>query len=201
VNDLISTIEIALFILLPLILVFKRMGVRSGRLIALVALLYLAWFATYALLHELCHLAGIWITGTEVVEYQMMPHFWRGDYKTGYIRSNYESDLKEFMVVIMPYARDVLFALTGWLIVRTACIKRPLVAGLVLVFFFLSPVYDLFNNYVAYAMGFRNDFHAMTPLLGRGWTMILGVIMTLVTAVIAVLVIRTRFWRGNHGPG
>jgi hypothetical protein len=54
-EQLIATIELALIIVLPLILFYRQMKLAPGNIFLKVVLLYLTWFFTYALLHELCH--------------------------------------------------------------------------------------------------------------------------------------------------
>jgi hypothetical protein len=86
--DVLVTIELALILVLPLIVFYQRRGVGYRLYLVYVISLYLIWFATYALLHEASHLFGSWITGARIGDYRLIPHFWEGDLKTGYVNAS-----------------------------------------------------------------------------------------------------------------
>ena len=86
-NNIISAIEIALIIILPLIIFYQRRKLKPIIYFRNVVLLYLIWFLTYGLMHELCHMIGVWLVGVKILDYQLMPHFWLGEYKTGYVEA------------------------------------------------------------------------------------------------------------------
>jgi hypothetical protein len=176
---LLSVIEIAIFIVLPLIIFFKRRGMSPRYYVPAIFFLYLAWYLTYALLHEASHLVGIWLTGTEITDYQLIPHFWKGDFNTGFIRSDYQSEKDEFFIVIAAYLRDILFLIAGaWLLSITRYNKIYLIA-LILTFFLLSPLYDIVNNYSAYLFGAQNDFYALGRVSSRLFANIAGISFSL----------------------
>ena len=69
-GDLLSIVEIALFIILPLIYFYQRSNWSYQKYIPVLILLYLVWYATYALLHELGHYTGALLLNVEVIDYQ-----------------------------------------------------------------------------------------------------------------------------------
>jgi hypothetical protein len=159
--EFMNTIEIALFIILPLIIYFQRSKLKMRVYILNVIFLYLIWFFTYALLHELMHLLGAWISNGNVIHYQLMPKFWKGDTSTGFVETIYSSHIQEFFIVLLPYARDVIFTLIGCLIMRKTIIRNYFFRGLILIILVLSPAFDVVNNFVPYLFGALDDFNAL----------------------------------------
>jgi len=106
---IISAIEIALLIILPLIKFYQRSKLTRKQYIINIALLYLIWYFSYSVLHEFSHTFGSWITGTKILDYQLIPHFWEGDFKTAYIDTQFENNIQAVVSVIMPYLRILFF--------------------------------------------------------------------------------------------
>lgn len=184
-----NVLEIALLIILPLIIFYQRNNCSSKIYIKNIFVLYLIWYTTYALLHELSHLVGAWMTGANVVDYQLIPHFWKGDFKTGYVKTIYSSMEEEFFIVILPYIRDVLFAIFGCLIIWKKKFSNSLLIGFILVIFIFSPVYDVINNYVSYLCGALNDFNAIKITTNRLTTNIIGIVFSLITICVGLFAI------------
>jgi hypothetical protein len=178
-EQLIATIELALIIVLPLILFYRQMKLAPGKIFLKVVLLYLTWFFTYALLHELCHVCGSWITGAEIVEHRLVPHYWEGDYKNAYVKSIFTNDTQGFISPFSPYFRDLIFLGTGYFLLRRRKLTGSFADGLIIVLFVLSPIYDVFNNYFGFVLGARNDFNAMNKVAGMVWTNAIGLLFTL----------------------
>lgn len=178
-GDLLSIIEIAFFIILPLIFFYRRSNWSYQKYIPVLIFLYLIWYSTYALLHEVGHYAGALLLNVEVIDYQLMPHFWEGEYKMGFVRSAYENNVQEFIIVILPYIRDLLFLLAGYLIFRKKTFQNLFIAALILLIFVLSPLYDIANNYFAYVFGALNDFNALKETTSPIMAHLIGSVFTL----------------------
>jgi hypothetical protein len=178
-DNLINTIELALIIILPLILYYQKIQISFKTYVFYIMLLYLIWFATYSLLHELCHVFGSWITGAEITEYQLIPRFWDGDYKNGYVQSELENRYQLFISPIFPYLRDMFFLFIGYMVLKRIKNNYPFVAGLVLILFVLSPLYDVFNNYIAFVLGAKNDFYCISGVIGSLGVHAIGLLFTL----------------------
>jgi hypothetical protein len=158
---LIVTIEIALLIILPLIIFFKRSEWNYRSYIFIIPVLYLIWYLSYALLHELSHMLGVWISGKEIYNYQLIPHFWEGEFGKGFVNYNYQGDKKDFLIIILPYIRDIIFLLIGYRILKKRKIKQSFWLGLILIMLIFSPLFDISNNYIAFLMGSMNDFNSL----------------------------------------
>ena len=185
-NNIINTIELALLIIFPLIFYYQRIQKSYKTYIFYIVILYLIWFTTYSLLHELCHVFGSWITGANVTDYQLIPRFWEGDFKNGYVQSELENEYQLFFSPISPYLRDIIFLFIGYIFLKMVKIKYSFITGLVLILFVLSPLYDVFNNYFAFVIGAKNDFYSVRVAIGSFGVHTIGLLFTL-TGVVVLL--------------
>jgi hypothetical protein len=184
-NNFINTIELALIIILPLILYFQRVQIGYKNYVY-AAILYLIWFVTYSLFHELCHVFGSWITSAKITDYQLIPRFWEGDFKNGYVKSDLQNGYQLFFSPFSPYLRDMILLFIGYVILKRVIITHSFVTGLVIILFVLSPLYDVFNNYFAFVLGAKNDFYCIKGTIGSFLTHLIGSLFTL-TGIIVVL--------------
>lgn len=184
-SNIINTVELAVFLILPLILYYQKMQISARIYIPYIAAIYFIWFATYALLHESCHVLGSWITGARIMECRLIPHFWEGDIKNAYVQSELVNKYQLFFSPIFPYLRDILFLYIGYIILKRYTIKNSFITGLVLTVFVLSPIFDVFNNYFAFALGAKNDFYCISGVIGQMGVHVIGLFFTL--AGLAVL--------------
>jgi hypothetical protein len=178
-ENVIVTIELALLIVLPLVIFYQIISKSLKSYIFYVVILYLIWFATYSLLHELCHMFGSWITGAKIKDYQLIPRFWKGDYKNGYVDSVFENGFQSFISPISPYFRDLIFLFIGYIVLKRKKITNTFLTGLILILFVLSPLFDVFNNYFAFVLGAKSDFNAIKGTIGYFGTHTIGLLITL----------------------
>jgi hypothetical protein len=189
-NYLIHMVEIALLIILPLILFYQRSNWIYKNYILNIVLLYIIWYVTYALLHELCHMLGVWMTGKKILDYQLIPKIWISDFRTGYVNYNFNSDSRDFVIIIMPYVRDIIFLLIGFIILRKKIIKNSFVIGLILILLILNPLYDIIDNYSAYLFGALNDFNALKMTSSNFISNFVGISFSLIAIITTLLIFK-----------
>jgi hypothetical protein len=187
-RNIISVFEIALIIVLPLILFYQRNKISARVYIIHIILLYLIWYLTYALLHELSHMLAVWLLGLKINDYQLIPRFWKGDFGTGYISTSYENSVQEFITDIAPYFKDFILLIIGFIILKRVKISNSFIRGLIAILLILSPVYDIFNNYFAYFLGYQNDFKGMANLAGQTGSHLIGSLLTIFGIIVAVYI-------------
>lgn len=185
-NLMLTTLEIALLMMLPLVLFYRRSQWQPAKYIPVMILLYIIWYATYALFHELSHMAGNWLMGKAVIDYQLIPHFWEGQLGTGFVKYDFQGDSKDFVVMLMPYAKDVVLAITGFILIRKKSSKQPFWAGLILLILVFGSLFDIVNNYLAYVMGYLNDFNAMKVSANVWISHATGITFTAITLYLSV---------------
>jgi hypothetical protein len=191
-------LEVALLILLPLILFYRRSHLPQRQQIIGIAALYAIWFLSYAGLHELSHMIGSWITGTRIAGYQLVPPFWNGDFRTAYVDSRFENATQAAASVLLPYLRDIVFLATGlWLTARKK-VDGHFLAGLILVLLILSPLFDIVNNYSGFLLQAGGDFRELSKWIGNGYAHLTGTLLTLSALLICVRIYLIH--RDRHDP-
>jgi len=187
---LLNTVELALFLILPLVLFYQRSGWNFKDYFFKIVVLYLIWYSTYSLFHEFCHLVGIWFTGKEILDYKLIPKFWKVEFGGGYINYDFIGEPKDFLIIIMPYARDLALLIIGIIILRKKVIGNSFVIGLVLIMFIFSPLFDIINNYSVFVFGALNDFNALRVTTNNFFFNLIGVTFSLFAMSVTFWVIK-----------
>ncbi len=185
-----SVVEIALLIMLPLVLFYQRSSWTFKEYALNIVIIYLIWYVTYALLHELSHMLGALIFDKTIFGYKLIPKFWKGDFGVGYVNYDYKSDAKDFVIILLPYLRDIIFLIIGYILLNKPRIKKPFLIGLVLVIFILSSLFDMANNYVAYLLGSMNDFNALKESSNTLVSNLIGICFFAMTSIVTVATLK-----------
>ena len=183
---IISVIEIALLLLLPLVVFYKRSSWTPKQFIRPIAAFYIIWFLSYAFFHELSHLFGSWIMGTTIAGYQLIPPFWDGDFKTAYVDSRFENNTQAIVSVMMPYLRDVLLLIVGFWLLKWRRINNSFLVGLILTLFILSPLFDIVSNYSGFLFTSSGDFRELSKAIGVLYSNGIGLLFTLIAVLITL---------------
>jgi len=187
---ILSVLEIAFLIMLPLVLFYQRSGWTIKEYAPSIVIIYLIWYLTYALFHELSHMFGVWIFDKTIFEFQLIPRFWIGEFGTGYIKYDYKSDTKDFIIILLPYARDIILLTIGYFVIIKIEFKKPFLIGLILVMFILSPLFDIVNNYSAYLLGSMNDFNALRESSSMLISHFTGILFFTLSALTTLMIIK-----------
>lgn len=158
---LLNTIELAILIILPLLIFYQRSSWNIKSYLFLIPLLYIIWYLTYAFLHECSHLLGVWISGKEVFDMRLIPPFWQGEYGMGFIEYDFQGDTQDFFIILLPYLKDIVCVMIGYILLKRNMPKKAFTTGLILTLFIFSPLYDISNNYIAFLLGHMNDFNSL----------------------------------------
>ncbi|MBN2500544.1 MAG: hypothetical protein JXB38_07210 [Anaerolineales bacterium] len=197
---LLTTIQIALLIILPLLLYYRQVSLRTSQIVLFIAMIYVIWYATYSPLHELRHLLPAVVLKEPIIDIQLFPHFLQGELSGGHITTKYSNAGNEFIIVLFPYLTDILFAIFGAvLLTKLVPRSRPLTFGLLLTILVTSPLFDVVNNYAAFVLGAKNDFNAIGYTTSVATAHAIGIIGTIVTLGAGSL---TLWWvLKKHGAG
>lgn len=152
--------------------------------------IYLIWYLSYGLFHELMHMLGVWFFDRTIYETKLIPGFWTGDFGSGYVRYNYKGDSEDFIVILLPYARDIVLLALGYLLILRTEIKKPFMIGLILVLMILSPLFDIGNNYFAYLLGSMNDFNALGESASISISHFIGISFFMISALITIHILK-----------
>jgi hypothetical protein len=187
---IISVLEIALLLMLPLVLFYQRSIWSHKKYLPSILFIYLIWYLSYALLHELMHMLGVWIFDKTIFEIKLIPSFWTGDFGSGYVRYDYKGDSKDFVIILLPYARDIILLALGYLLIIKTEIKKPFLIGIILVIMILSPLFDISNNYFAYLLGAMNDFNALGESSSKSISNLIGISFFMTSALITIHILK-----------
>jgi hypothetical protein len=187
---IISVLEIALLIMLPLVLFYQRSIWSYKKYLPGIIIIYLIWYLSYAPFHELMHMLGAWIFDKTIYEIKLIPRFWTGDLGSGYVRYDYKGDSIDFIIILLPYARDMILLALGYLLIIKTEIKKPFMIGLILVIMILSPLFDIGNNYFAYLLGSMNDFNALGESSSKSISHLIGISFFMTSALITIHILK-----------
>ena len=201
---IINGLEIALLIMLPLVLFYQRSIWSYKKYWPSIMFIYLIWYLSYALFHELMHLLGAWIFDKTIFEMKLIPRFWTGDLGSGYVRYDYKGDSTDFIIILLPYARDMILLALGYLLINKTEIKKPFMIGLIFVIMILSPLFDIGNNYFAYLLGSMNDFNALGESSSKSISHLIGISFFMTSAFIIIHILKRYknypYWKSPRNP-
>jgi hypothetical protein len=196
---IISVLEIALLIMLPLVLFYQRSIWPCKKYLPGIIIIYLIWYLSYAPFHELMHMLGVWIFDKTIYEVKLIPKFWTGDFGSGYVRYDYKGDSRDFIIILLPYIRDMILLALGYLLMIKTEIKKPFMTGLILVIMILSPLFDIGNNYFAHLLGAMNDFNALGESSSKSISHLIGISFFLTSALITIqILMRNKNYPEHH---
>lgn len=183
-DKIIGTLGITLIIIFPLIRFYQRNNwTKTQNLIGIIGLTIL-WFLIATPLHEISHMIGTKISGGKITDYQLLPKYWTGDFRTAFIKSDYEAGFQEFIIRTSPYFRDLIFAVIGFVVLIRKRITYSFVVGFVFVFFLLNSVFDIVVNFLGYSIDKDGDLNGLSKLIGHFWTYFIGIFIIGLTSVL-----------------
>lgn len=184
-DKIIGTLGVSLIIILPLIRFYQRSNwIKTQKLIGIIGLTIL-WFLIATPLHELSHMIGAKISGVKITDYQLLPRYWKGDFRMAYIITDYETEIQEFIIRTAPYFRDLIIAMIGFLVLKSKRITYSFITGFIFVFFLLNSVFDIVVNFLGYSIDKDGDFNGLSKLIGHFWTYFIGISIIGLTSVLA----------------
>lgn len=174
---IIGALSILICICLPLILFYSRSSwiKKNNSWRMFIVILPLIHYLTYAFFHELSHIIGISIVGGEIIDYQLIPRFWKGDLSTAYVEHNGGTKIQEFIITISPYLKDIIFIPIGFLILKSKRIINAFIIGLIFMFFILGSLTNVFTNFMGFIVSGKGDFYQINEIIGILWTIFIGV--------------------------
>ena len=82
---LLTTFEILLTIVTPLLALYLRGGWPSRTVAGCMVCIAVVWYLTYAPIHELSHGAATLLAGGRVLEVKLIPSFWEGTFAVAWV--------------------------------------------------------------------------------------------------------------------
>jgi hypothetical protein len=151
------------------------------------------WYLTYALLHELAHVAGTLLAGGTVTDYRLIPPFWRGEFGRAWITTDGLSQVwQQMLSTSFPYIMNVICIVVGVLVLKRGMSRNPFLVGLLFMLLVLRPAFDFLSELTGFLSPQRGDYHAICEVIGTG-LMWLYIISSLALSLVSIVVILRRF--------
>ena len=190
---LLSTLEILLTIVTPLLFLYRRGTWPQRSTTACLVSIPVLWYPVYSPLHELSHVAATWMVGGTVTSTKLIPSFWRGEFGRAWITTEGVTQPSQQLITTAgPYILDVACLVTALVVLRRTFSKSPFVVGIVFMLLCLRPAFDFVCESVGLITGDRGDFHAIHAIIGTISTQ-LFMAFTLAFSLFSVLIILKRY--------
>ncbi len=188
---LLTTFEILLTIVTPLLALYLRGRWPLRTVTACLFGIAAVWYLTYAPIHELSHALGTILVGGKVVEIKLIPSFWEGTFAVAWVKV---AGLGQSWPVMTgaPYVIDAACVIVSLVVLRRRLSRNALVVGLLLMLLCLRPTFDLVCETIGFVGGFHGDLWHIQLIVGSAplWSFLL---VSLALSLVSVVVIVRRF--------
>lgn len=199
---LLTTFEILLTIVTPLLALYLRGGWPSRTVAGCMVCIAVVWYLTYAPIHELSHAAATLLAGGRIVDIKLIPSFWEGTFAVAWVHTaGLDQPWQQLAMGGAPYAVDVACVAAGLAVVRPRLSRNALVVGLLFMLLILRPTFDLVCETVGFVGGFRGDLWHAEAIVGSAalWSF-LSVSLALGMLSAVVILRRCGGLRGSIRP-
>jgi hypothetical protein len=170
-RELLITIEIMLIVNVPLLYLYLKRTWPLRTIIVCLLSIPVLWYLTYALLHELGHIAGTYVAGGRVIDYKLVPRFWAGEFGTAWITPDgLTHTWQQLLSTSFPYILNVVSMLVGIFVLQRRFLHHPFVIGLLFMLFCLRPAFDFVSELTGFLSGFKGDVAAIQSIIGSTLT-------------------------------
>ncbi len=145
-------------IVMPVFSYLKLRGESNKYIVLWIFTIWFLWNVINAPVHEGAHMLGGVLVGMRVQEYQILQHFWRGDFVHGYVRFRPASVQQLLVSTLSAYVADCLIVLLAFLLFWRRRFS-PFFGALIMAVTFLRSTFDVAVNYTADTVfGGKGDF-------------------------------------------
>jgi hypothetical protein len=190
---LLTTFEILLTIVTPLLALYLRGQWPLRTITACMCGIAVLWYLTYAPIHELSHALGTVLVGGKVVDIKLIPSFWEGTFAVAWVTTEgLDQSWQQLVSTGAPYVIDVACVVASLVVLRRRLSRNALVVGLLLMLMCLRPTFDLVCETVGFVGGFEGDLWHMQLIIGSAalWSFLL---VSLALCLLSVVVILRRY--------
>ena len=190
---LLTTFEIILTIVTPLLALYLRGQWPLRTVTACLCGIPVLWYLTYAPIHELSHAIGTSLVGGRVVDTKLIPSFWEGQFAVAWVTSDgLDQSWQQLVMLGAPYVIDVACVVASLVVLRRRLSRNALVVGLLLMLMCLRPTFDLVCETIGFVGGFHGDLWHMQLIIGSAalWPFLA---VSLALCLLSVVVILRRY--------
>ncbi len=144
---LVAGLGFFLLIVLPVLFYLQRRRQTGKRIVLYIFAIWILWNLVNAPIHEGSHMLGGHLAGLQLKNYQLIQHFWEGDFVHGYVNWENGNQWQMLLSCQAAYLIDGVLVLLGIFFFRWRTTFTPFVGALVLALTFLRSVFDVAVNY------------------------------------------------------
>jgi hypothetical protein len=175
-NYLLSTCEILLVVVMPLLVLYLKGNWPLRKVIPPLVIIPILWYFTYVPLHELSHAAGLYLVGGKAIDYKLIPRFWLGEFSGGWVTpSGITQSWQQLTFHAFPYMLDIVCFVVAIFVFRRCSSRNPFFIGLAFMLLCLRPAIDFVFESIGFLSGWRGDLWYMQQIVGpfATWSFIL----------------------------
>ena len=190
---MLTTFEIILTIVTPLLALYLRGRWPLRTVTACLCGIPVVWYLTYAPIHELSHAIGTSLVGGRVVDIKLIPNFWEGQFAVAWVTSDgLDQSWQQLVSTGAPYVVDVACIIVSLVVLKRRLSRNALVVGLLLMLVCLRPTFDLVCETIGFVGGFKGDLWHAQLIIGSAalWSFLL---VSLALCLLSVVVIVRRY--------
>ena len=166
-NYLLYTFEILLVVVMPLLVLYLKGNWPLRKVIPPLVIIPVFWYFTYAPLHELSHVAGVYLVGGKVIDYLLIPRFWLGEFGGAWITpSGITQSWQQLTMTAFPYMLDIVCFVVAIFVFRRGSSRNPFFIGLAFMLLCLRPAIDFVFESIGFLSGFRGDLYNIQQIVG-----------------------------------
>ena len=187
---LLTTFEILLTMVTPLLALYLRGRWPLRTVTACLCLIPVLWYLTYAPIHELSHAVGTTLVGGNVVDIKLIPSFWEGTFAVAWVRTDgLVQSWQQLVMTGAPYVIDVACVVASLVVLRPHVSRNALVVGLLLMLVCLRPTFDLVCETIGFVGGYHGDLWHMQLIIGTValWSFLLASLALCLLSVVVIL--------------
>ena len=166
-NYLLSTCEILLVVVMPLLVLYLKGNWPLRKVIPPLVVIPILWYFTYAPLHELSHAAGLYLVGGKVIDYKLIPRFWLGEFSGAWVTpSGITQSWQQLTSWAFPYMLDIVCFVVAIFVFRRDFSRNPFFIGLAFMLLCLRPAIDFVFESIGFLSGWRGDLYNIQQIVG-----------------------------------
>lgn len=192
-NHLLITFEILFTVVAPLLVLYLRGTWKQQTMVACMSTIPILWYFVYAPIHELSHLLGAYLLGSQIVEVKLIPRFWAGETAGAWIKSEgFTNEWSQLIMSISPYVLDLVSIAVGVYVLQRKLPRNAFLIGFLFMLLFLRPTFDLACETIGFATGFRGDLFNIALTVG-GFATWAFLALSIAFSMYAIIVVIGRF--------
>ena len=187
---MLTTFEIILTIVTPLLALYLRGRWPLRTVTACLCGIPVVWYLTYAPIHELSHAIGTSLVGGRVVDIKLIPNFWEGQFAVAWVTSDgLDQSWQQLVSTGAPYVVDVACIIVSLVVLKRRLSRNALVVGLLLMLVCLRPTFDLVCETIGFVGGFKGDLWHAQLIIGSAalWSFLLVALALCLLSVVVIL--------------